>query len=499
MTSDYEYDIDPRDQPSDQLPGFYSVPLVTEGLTHRETVTQICDIMRHLQRVSDDVVQRITARTAANAARLQAMNDRIAKLDSTVTALQQSTKPIQLVCPGVYPIDQKHDMATVPRLFTTGRPPTIKWTKIPFNELVQSYRNSETPIDTPQIHVRTNRLLLHQLPTASGDQQSSNSCRRLIPPALRSASALLVNNSSERAYGDIRVDSDDEDVVAMTTDQLTKSHALDPDDSSLAEAADSLGDTPHSLLMAEDSDLEEQDSFWYKPQLGDVPDLAAPLSLPGLSSAALDLSLPEPLSFLSDRFAQRTVPRVDKSAPTGAGVKAGSSASSSITTPSSDTHSSSTGDQTRRPGGEKTVTTAVPIPAPPPLPPPAPSIPEPTTSKQDNVPIQTDTANTGDFRSALMDAIRRAGGAQNAKLKTNTNQNQPSVPEKKPGDASPGDLMSDLTAKLALRRKGISGNNARVQVDASDLLSRMSSLIPPPPADSPQSTAINSDDDQDWD
>lgn len=67
--------------------------------------------------------------------------------------------------------------------------------------------------------------------------------------------------------------------------------------------------------------------------------------------------------------------------------------------------------------------------------------------------------------------------------------------------------MADLHKKLAMRRKGISGRkdeeNAKVQdvpatTDGSGLLSRMSSMIPPPPSKD-DTTPNPSEDETDWD
>lgn len=68
-----------------------------------------------------------------------------------------------------------------------------------------------------------------------------------------------------------------------------------------------------------------------------------------------------------------------------------------------------------------------------------------------------------------MAAIRDAGGIGRAKLRPIDKK------EDRWSSASVGgDLMADLHAKLALRRKGIAGS-------ATGALERMSSAIPPPP------------------
>lgn len=62
--------------------------------------------------------------------------------------------------------------------------------------------------------------------------------------------------------------------------------------------------------------------------------------------------------------------------------------------------------------------------------------------------------------------------------------------------------MADLHAKLALRRKGISGTRVvEGVVEVGSAMSSVSAMIPPPPvpsADNVESTATE-DEDNDWD
>ncbi|XP_065576877.1 WASH complex subunit 1-like [Artemia franciscana] len=102
-----------------------------------------------------------------------------------------------------------------------------------------------------------------------------------------------------------------------------------------------------------------------------------------------------------------------------------------------------------------------------------------------------------DMRSSLMDAIRQAGGAGKAKLKSvvKTTSEEPTQEitrdEKSKSAVKPGgDLMSDLMAKLSTRRKGISGPPATklltpAQPSApSGIFEKISSLIFQPEEDS---------------
>ena len=130
-----------------------------------------------------------------------------------------------------------------------------------------------------------------------------------------------------------------------------------------------------------------------------------------------------------------------------------------------------------------------PIPniAPPPPPPNFMKAPEPITKA---IPVSPDA------RSSLMQAIRGAAGK--AKLRAATNKGSQDTNEgsqkKKLPPATGGDLMSDLHAKLALRRRGIAGTNDSKK--KASIMDKVSSLIPPPRDDA--SDGSSSESDSEW-
>lgn len=56
--------------------------------------------------------------------------------------------------------------------------------------------------------------------------------------------------------------------------------------------------------------------------------------------------------------------------------------------------------------------------------------------------------------------------------------------------------MADLHAKLAMRRKGISG--AKGELGEGNALDKVSAMIPPPPPDNGKGSSTNTED-EDWD
>ena len=165
--------------------------------------------------------------------------------------------------------------------------------------------------------------------------------------------------------------------------------------------------------------------------------------------------------------------------------------------------------------------------APPPPPPPAvapPPPPAPPTSspadgatkpaadvKLSGAPAEVVDPGTG--RSSLLDAIRKAGGASGAKLKSAKDRKIETKKKKKEekqagggaGGGGGGDLMGDLAAMLSMRRKGISGSGKGPSAAAADeavpstgggaAMDRISAMIPAPPKANRSNTA----DSDDWD
>ena len=102
-------------------------------------------------------------------------------------------------------------------------------------------------------------------------------------------------------------------------------------------------------------------------------------------------------------------------------------------------------------------------------------------------------------RADLMAAIRNAGGAGKAKLKNAKERKQKKRAEKEAPSSGGGDLMSDLFAKLQMRRKGISGSRGGKAGDDSgggSAMDKISSMIPPP--SNPNASSL-ADDSADWD
>ncbi len=153
-----------------------------------------------------------------------------------------------------------------------------------------------------------------------------------------------------------------------------------------------------------------------------------------------------------------------------------------------------------------------PPPPPPPGPPPAPAdqppAPDAETPKHvQGAPEGVVSPDAG--RASLLESIRQAGGAGKAKLRDAKSRKVEAKKKKQEEKESStaassggGDLMADLSKRLLMRRKGISGTVKAGGGDPaepgkggdSNAMSRISAMIPPPP----QTEASQEDDGRDW-
>lgn len=97
--------------------------------------------------------------------------------------------------------------------------------------------------------------------------------------------------------------------------------------------------------------------------------------------------------------------------------------------------------------------------------------------------------------SVLMDEIRNAGGLQKAKLRSVNDR----IADKNETLPAGGGLMADLHRKLAMRRKGISGNNKQNDVGIEGAMYRISSTMLPLNRESESEADADDDTEGDWD
>jgi WAS family protein 1 len=271
-----------------------------------------------------------------------------------------------------------------------------------------------------------------------------------LPEDISSVSSLLLFNTNQNLYKNYKL------VDPLSISFKERENVDGKPETTVIEPA------PSSIGLNDKTGYKFDRNFFYSPLLQDVPQIEAPLDLPHLPGIAGDLRYsidhPNIEEKLEERVSSNAELQVEE-----------------VPTIVDDLPKLSTSKESSVPIPPPPPPPVAPPPPPPPPPLPLvvdePSLPQPQQTQRDLSPIQP----ASDSRADLMAAIRKAGGAVKAKLKsvseTATSSEEPTV--KKTGN----NLMDDLHAKLQMRRKGISG-----KVDTGEgMMDRVLSMIPPPP------------------
>ena len=317
---------------------------------------------------------------------------------------------------------------------------------------------------------------------------------RHYPDSLKSASSFLLFNTAENPYSKFNF------VNSLDNKNRVSAPANDALPKTLDEAPDSMVNTNH-----EEDDLE---NYFYNPNMGDMPELDLPDNL-DLDNIAQDLSYMHDLgpgiapsifnnNNSSDDFFSSPIPTQPK--------KEEPSEVPSIS--SMDAPPPPPAPSAPPPPPPPTAPPAAPpppsAPAPPPPPPPVVDDEEtdqPEVEKDD----EADNPPPSGDRNSLLDSIRNAGGIKSLKsVKERKMEEKKAKEEVSSSSASGGgvDLLSDLAGKLALRRKGMSGNKPAESSSSRNapmsMMDRMSAMIPPPPNAGEESDSDRRSDDSDW-
>jgi WAS protein family homolog 1 len=246
---------------------------------------------------------------------------------------------------------------------------------------------------------------------------------------------------------------------------------------------------------------QDADNFHYFPNMNQAPEIELPIDLPDLPGIANDISFSiSDQELIAPSLAKMNIinelPNVAEliEAETNKKIQ---EEKISLVAPTMEVKSSSS----------VVSAPSVPVnipPPPPPIPqnfiPPPPPIPmSAVADKKPAEPTQPQpkVPQSEDSRSSLMQAIRNAAGKSKLRSIPAADEQAPTAAKKKPQAAPAGDLMSDLHAKLALRRRGIAGSKEAKKEKAS-LMEKVSSLIPEPSKRS-ESEDDSGSSDNDWD
>lgn len=370
--------------------------------------------------------------------------------------LKGSKKAIRIYSPAKYPI---------------AKPPKFVPTHLEFttNEINFNYNLQNVPFDSMEGKKYSDKLQFFHLKRSRS--QATNKPSLVFTTKSVNSLITFVNNEN-----------------IILNEPALKFRAADPALENKTENDDTTDFSRFSSLMKSKHDA---DSFHYFPNMNQAPDIELPMDLPDLPGIADDISFT-----ISDQ--ELIAPSLGKmnilnDLPNVAELI--------------EAETSKKLEETAKLNAKNTeikVTVNVP-PAPPipvniPSPPPVPKsfVPMPPPPPMLNAPsksVPTSNASTGEARSSLLQAIRNAGGKAKLRSVPAADEQEPQTAKKKPQAAPAGDLMSDLHAKLAMRRRGIAGSKEARKEKAS-IMEKVSSLIPPPAKR--DSTDDSGSSDSDW-
>uniref|UniRef100_H3DPG6 WAS protein family homolog 1 n=1 Tax=Tetraodon nigroviridis TaxID=99883 RepID=H3DPG6_TETNG len=439
----------------------YSVPLIQQDLRREEAVHQIADALLYLETISTDIFKRQVQKLRRNRRQLQHISDRIRLAQARVDKIKGSKKATKVFSSAKYPApDRLQDYSSI---FTEATDPSSQ------TRPRHRIRNKHRPFDEKALqpeHTKYFPVCEITTPTEQEDSEEGVGKKKSF---ISSISGLVYHQNVSRYKKYVLLDP--------LAGAVTKTHtALE------TEKEEKPFNAPLSITKREQLERQTAESYFYVPDLGQVPEIDVPTYLPDLPGIADDLSY---------------------NADLGPGFAPSGPTHNIPELPTFTEESSMTGSQL-----QPNVLRAPPPPPPPPPPaavevsqPPGPVVPCVCVGPVSGAP--TEVVQPSDGRASLLESIRNAGGIGKAKLRNVKERKMEKKKQKEQEQAvgvasSGGDFMSDLFNKLAMRRKGISGKGPAggetgdAPASTGGAFARMSDVIPPLPA--PHATT----DDDDW-
>ncbi|KAJ0029193.1 hypothetical protein NQD34_004190 [Periophthalmus magnuspinnatus] len=467
----------------------YSVPLIQPDVRREEAILQIADALVYLETISTDIFQRVSESVEKNRQQLQSVTDRIGLAQARVDKIKGSKKATKVQLYTLHYYTCTLHLCTMPAQLPNTplqidwpiTPPSSVERQTPPHSLAHGHRiqSKIRPFDEKALQER----LMYFPVCVNNKKRSEDETEEglgSLPRNISSVSSLLLFNTTENLYKKYVL-------LDPLAGAVTKTHtALE------TEKEEKPFDAPLSITKREQLERQAAESYFYVPNLGQVPELVVPMYLPDLPGIADDLSY---------------------SADLGPGFAPSGNTHNIPELPSFSVDSDLPAERpspSSPPPPEPASTPVVPVGAPPSSPPPPPppaDTPTETSRSPPSGPVSgapSEVVQPSDGRASLLESIRNAGGIGKAKLRNVKERKMEKKKQKEQEQAvgsaiTGGDFMSDLFNKLAMRRKGISGKGPAggeggdAPGGSGGAFARMSDVIPPPPA--PHTTT---GDDEDW-
>lgn len=362
----------------------YSVPLIPQNLNKHETIIQIAEVLNHLTNVTENIFNIVEKRLENNKSKLTDISHRVNVVNKKINKLKGAKKATQVFSSSRYPASE------------TFREYVSAFSDAPLLELKRHKVKSK---HLPSTYEPLDKLQFYHVGVSSDNKQEKLEGLGDIPEDIHNVNNLLLYNSGKNLYKNF-----------IITDVLKgPRNVKEEDDNDITD----IGPAPHSISERSILTKSTTQNYFYTPQIGEVPALDVPLDLPDLPGIADDLHYDSEV---------------------GPGI-----APSAVVTPNIIENVDLPIIVQNEPEAKEAELPNINLPPPPPpaiqlpkLPaendsvsPPQPSpekvkedLPKPPEMEQQIQLPKTDVPPQNDVRSNLMEAIRRAGGSEKAKLRS---------------------------------------------------------------------------------
>lgn len=196
----------------------YEVPLVSSNLRPQEMILQMADTLDHLDRISNDIFNKVGSRIQESRLRIQKIHQRVEAAQNKIGTMTGSRKATRIFSssrfPGVF-------QSSTVELFSESNIATIK--------SKPTWENADTPVDSDSTFY----------PPLSRSGPTIN----LLPPPPKSVSELLIFNTEDLVFKD-----------KLVSERIPKATRR-KHDSSEAAVDGLLGDAPWSIIQRESGQI----------------------------------------------------------------------------------------------------------------------------------------------------------------------------------------------------------------------------------------------------
>ena len=235
----------------------YKVPVLPQNLRKEETIVQIAESLNYLQEVSNDIFMKVNNRIKENEECLLEITNRIKETSNKISKISGAKKAIQVFSNSKYPgTDVNKQFISI---FNDKNIPHFK-------KFLFKYKNQFIKDQTEAIqffHVK-NPVAVDNDFVGLGEMS-----RNIV-----SLNDLLLYNSGKNLYIKYTL-SETLKVLQQLKKEMSDTHQISAAPSSISD----------KIKLAKSTDQD----YFYIPNLGDVPTLDVPLDLPDLPGIADDL------------------------------------------------------------------------------------------------------------------------------------------------------------------------------------------------------------------